>query len=104
MDQITPSFYPKLYLKKVELDEEPSNMAALDYPDLLDQHWSFGENPFCQLNGNKFEYNFSGSATQKHVFYTMAVYQHTWALTSYRKSVYQLSVQTDITTKAVFDA
>lgn len=34
----------------------------------------------------------------------MSIYQHTWALTSYRKTVYQLSVTTDVSTKEVFDA
>lgn len=104
LQQITPSFYPKIFLKKVELSAEPANMAALDFPSLVDHDWAFGENPFYQVNSDEFIYTLVGEATEKHVYYTMAVYQHTWALTSYRKTVYQLSVTTDITTKDVFEA
>lgn len=103
LEQITPSFYPKIFLLKVELDSEPSNIANLNYPDLVTYDIVYGENPFYQLDSSEFVYEFVGEASRKHVYYTMSVYQHTWALTSFRKSVYQLSVQTDVSTKEAFD-
>lgn len=42
-------------------------------------------------------YTFTGQAKEKYVYYTMAIYQHTWGLTNFRKSAYQVKVVTDAT-------
>lgn len=104
IDPLTPGFYPKVFLRKNELQREPSQTTELKFPSLvsyddgLEFPLAFGENPFYQLNSNKFVYTFTGSATSPYVYYTVAVYQHTWGLTSYRKSAYQASVDADVTT------
>merc|ERR1712070_494112 len=90
LDPLTPNFYPKIFLNKVERSSEPSTLSQLKYPSLVSHDLAFGENPFYQLQSTKFDYKFTGSATEKQVFYTMAIYQHTWGLTSYRKSEYQI--------------
>ena len=47
-----------------------------------------------------FVYTFTGDAqveSGEFVYYTMAVYQHTWGLTTFKKSAYQISVVSDAT-------
>lgn len=101
IDPLTPNFYPKIYLNKVELQYEPTNSGQLRFPNLVDNDLVFGENPFYQLNSNKFEYSFVGQASQRFVYYTMAVYQHTWGLTTYTKSEYQIRVTAGPTSSPV---
>jgi hypothetical protein len=60
LQQITPNFYPKIYLNKIELDNEPTNMDALNYPDLIKYDLVFGENPFYQLGSSEFVYEVVG--------------------------------------------
>ena len=67
----------------------------MKYPNLVNYDIAFGENPFYQLNSRTFEYSFTGAASQKFVYYTMAVYQHTWGLTPHTKSSYQIRVIAD---------
>merc|ERR1712091_53144 len=73
VDPLTPDFYPKIFMNKIEMNEEASNTALLRYPNLIEHDLVFGENPFYQLNPNKFEYSFTGSATQPVVYYTVAI-------------------------------
>jgi hypothetical protein len=63
LQQITPNFYPKIFLKKIELDSEPANIANLNYPDLISYDVVFGENPFYQLGSSEFVYELVGEAT-----------------------------------------
>ena len=65
---------------------------------------AFGENPFYQLNSQKFEYSFIGESSQKFVYYTMSVYQHNWGLTAYKKSEYQIRITADVTARPVVES
>ena len=46
IDPLTPNFYPKVYLNKVELQYEPGNTGQLRFPNLVSHDLAFGENPF----------------------------------------------------------
>lgn len=46
IDPLTPSFYPKLYLNKIQSSAEISNLGTLKYPNLVSHDLVFGENPF----------------------------------------------------------
>jgi hypothetical protein len=48
IDPLTPGFYPKVFLRKNELQSEPSQPTDLQFPSLVDydEGLSFGENPF----------------------------------------------------------
>lgn len=85
-----------MFLNLVQFGSEPSDYATLKYPNLVDHDLAFGENPFYQLNSNQFVYSFAGTASDKYVYYTMAVYQHNWGLTNFKKSAYQIRVTADI--------
>lgn len=95
IDPLTPNFYPKVFLNKIELSSLTNRIETLKYPNLVNHDIAFGENPFYQLNSNTFEYTFTGAASQKFVYYTVAIYQHTWGLTPYTKSAYQIRVISD---------
>lgn len=97
VDPLTPGFYPKIYLNMIQSSSEATNLASLKFPNLISHDLAFGENPFYQLNSAKFVYTFTGQAKERHVYYTMAIYQHTWGLSSYTKSAYQIKVTTDPT-------
>jgi len=91
-------------LNKLERQGEPSNAGELKFPSLVVHDLAFGENPFYQLNSQKFEYSFIGESSQKFVYYTMSVYQHNWGLTAYKKSEYQIRITADITARPVVES
>jgi len=45
IEALTPHFYPQIYMKKVGLEDEPSEINTLEFPtiDVYDQ--AFGEDP-----------------------------------------------------------
>lgn len=91
-------------MNKLERQGEPSNAGELKFPSLVVHDLAFGENPFYQLNSQKFEYSFIGESSQKFVYYTMSVYQHNWGLTAYKKSEYQIRITADITARPVVES
>jgi len=91
-------------LNKLERQGEPSNAGELKFPSLAVHNLAFGENPFYQLNSQKFEYSFIGESSQKFVYYTMSVYQHNWGLTAYKKSEYQIRITADVTARPVVES
>jgi len=103
IEPLTPNFYPQVFLKKIELRSEPDSIQDLKYPNLVSYDIAFGENPFFQLNSNKFEYSFVGSSTERQPYYSMAVYQHNWGLSSYTKSAYQIRIEADIISEEEFN-
>lgn len=60
VDPLTPNFYPKIYLNMIQSSSEATNLASLKFPNLISHDLAFGENPFYQLNSNKFVYTFTG--------------------------------------------
>lgn len=46
IDPLTPNFYPKIYLNKIQSTTELTNLGTLKYPNLVDHDLAFGENPF----------------------------------------------------------
>lgn len=99
IDPLTPNFYPQVFLNKIELSSIQTRLADLSYPNLVKHDLAFGENPFFQLNSKTFEYSFTGQASQKFVYYTVAIYQHNWGLTSMTKSSYQIKVTVENTSQ-----
>lgn len=81
-----------MYINKIELSQIQRRIADLSFPNLVNHDIAFGENPFYQLNSKTFEYSFTGQASQKFVYYTVAIYQHNWGLTTMTKSSYQIKV------------
>ena len=58
INALTPHFYPMVYLKKIELTKQPTELSQLSFPTIKDYFMAFGEDPFTQLYSNKFDYNF----------------------------------------------
>ena len=104
INQLSPGFYPTLYLKQLGFASRPASLAALPFPSIVDYQMEFGGNPFALLTKTKFEYTFTGVSSQYWSLYTMALYQHTWGLTDMRKSEYEIMVQADAISKAEYDS
>lgn len=104
INQLSPGFYPTLYLKQLGFAARPASLAALPFPSIVDYQMEFGGNPFALLTKTKFEYTFTGVSSQYWSLYTMALYQHTWGLTDMRKSEYEIMVQADAISKADYDS
>ena len=45
--------YPSIYLKKLELEDEPQDFKGLSYPTFVDYDLKFGDNFSYQLYNNK---------------------------------------------------
>jgi len=45
IESLTPHFYPQVYLNKIELDEEPSELSTLTFPTIDTHDIAFGEDP-----------------------------------------------------------
>jgi hypothetical protein len=103
INQLSPGFYPTLYLKHMGFASRPASLAALPFPTIAHYDMEFGGNPFAQLTKTKFEYTFTGISDQYWSLYTMALYQHTWGLTDMRKSEYEIMVQADAISKADYE-
>lgn len=104
INQLSPHFYPTLYLKQQGFGSRPASLAALPFPSIVDYQMEFGGNPFAMLTKTKFEYTFTGVSSQYWSLYTMALYQHTWGLTDMRKSEYEIMVEADVISEAEYDS
>lgn len=96
INSLTPHFYPMLYLKKIEMSTQPSELSQLSFPTIIDYYKSFGEDPFSQIYGSSFEYVFNNFSSELYTYYTMAIYANNWGLTEQRKSEYQIKVEADV--------
>ena len=52
-EKLSSHVYPTLYLKKIELENEPEKFESLDYPSIVDYDLVFGENFSTILNEEK---------------------------------------------------
>ena len=50
--------YPAIYLKKIELNDEPENFKDLKYPTIVDYDLKFGDNFSYQLYNNNVSSNY----------------------------------------------
>jgi len=96
IEPLTPHFYPILYVRRLELQNEPRDLSSLDFPNIAEYEKKFGENPNDVLHKTKFEYSFKDVSTTEYAFQTIALYQQNWGLTDIRKSEFQISISIDI--------
>jgi hypothetical protein len=45
IESLTPHFYPQIYLKKVGLEDEPTELNTLEFPTIDVYNKAFGEDP-----------------------------------------------------------
>jgi hypothetical protein len=88
IESLTEYFYPMIYLKKQELEQQPTQLNQLLFPSIKFYDKVYGQNPFENLNRQNFLFTFPGTSTYDWCYYTMAVYEHNWGLTEVRKSEY----------------
>lgn len=88
VEALTEHFYPSIYLKKLELDEIPTELTSLSYPNIVYHDIALGTNPFAQLHETHFDFSFTNVSNKEHTYYTVALFQNNWGLTDYRKSEY----------------
>lgn len=93
---LTPHFYPIVYLNKIEMNTQPTELSQLTFPTIQNYYMAFGEDPFGQLYSNDFEFSFSNFSSEIYTYYTVAIYSNNWGLTNQRKSEYQIKVEADI--------
>ena len=96
IESLTPHFYPQVFLKKISLDDQPDQLAEMDFPSLNNFDFAFGEDPFPQLHSNTFEYEWNNKSDRLYTYYTVAIYQNNWQLSNYRKAEYQIKVEADV--------
>jgi hypothetical protein len=96
INALTPHFYPMVYLKKIEMNAQPTELSQLTFPTIEDYFMAFGEDPFGQLYASDFEFNFYNYSSELYTYYTMAIYSNNWGLTEQRKSEYQIKVEADV--------
>merc|ERR1711862_793948 len=92
VEPLSEHIYPAFYLKKIELQDVPSNFENLDYPSIVDYDLKFGYNFSYQLYNDKATYTFTGTTSLPKTYYTMAVYSHTYGMTDLRKPDFKLTV------------
>ena len=85
-----------IYIKKIELAQQPTELSSLTFPNIADYFKSFGEDPLSQVYSSEFEYTFTNFSSQLYTYYTMAIYENNWGLTEQRKSEYQIKVEADV--------
>lgn len=96
INALTDHFYPMIYLKKIELQTQPTELSQLSFPTIDDYYIAFGEDPFGQLYSNSFEYTFFNYSSELYTYYTMAIYSNNWGMSEHRKSEYQIKVEADV--------
>jgi hypothetical protein len=63
INSLTPHFYPMIYLKKIELAIQPTELSQMIFPTINDYFIAFGEDPLSQLYAEDFEYTFKNVST-----------------------------------------
>jgi hypothetical protein len=58
IDALTPHFYPRIYVKKQQRYGAPASLASMEFPTANDYLYFFGDDPYSQIHGTSFEYEF----------------------------------------------
>jgi len=88
VEALTEHFYPEMYLKKLELQNRPTELTSLSFPNIIYYDMVLGGEPLKQVHESIFEYSFTNVSSQEWTFYTLAMYQNNWGMTDHRKAEY----------------
>jgi hypothetical protein len=53
VEMLSDYIFPSIYVKQIDMSEEPNDVETLQYPTIVDYDHAFGTNPVVQMDARK---------------------------------------------------